>query len=210
MIWLYTVWIICYRVGMFSCIQCSEPGCKRYAIHGRTTCFIHTQDKESVLEEICSLLSDRQQHHDIILKDADFSQKDFSGTMLAASSFSRCLFHDIDFSKSHINACFFDFCLFERCLFKGCDGRHSVFAGSKFISCDFSDSLLIHANFMGIDARDCDFSTSDLYYSNFSSSHLIQVQFVDCNLKNVDFRFTDRVGVSFRYSNYEEACFTQN
>ena len=190
---------------MFSLQQCSTDGCHHYAYTNSPHCYYHAVDKERILGEVRQLLLLEETINDLSISEGHFTGLTLPATRITGSNLAWCTFTDVDFSSSVMTNCFFDFCLFERCRFNGVDVRYSVFAGSRFCDCDLSDSRYIHSNFSGITAHRTNFSSCDFYYSTFITATLIDSSFEDCNLKKTDLRNTERRGVSFRYSNWQEA-----
>ncbi len=193
---------------MFSLERCSESGCRAYVFPGSSRCYRHSPDREHLRSGVEKRLKTESIIRDISIVGASFrSIRPISGARITGSNFSFCCFEDCDFSSLAIYASFFDFCIFHHCTFSSIDARYAVFSGSSFIDTEIHGSTIIHTNFMGIDAERCDFSSNDFYYSNFSLSRIVSTSMEDCNLKRTSFRSSITKGVSFRYSNPEEAYF---
>ncbi len=193
---------------MFSLLRCKEPGCTAYTFSGGDYCYHHSPDKEKIKEGIIEKLRNAESFADVSIAAADFRNLTLrKGIKLSGVNFSFCVFDGCVFEDTVLLSVFFDFCLFTRCAFKGIDGRYTVFSGSTFANSSINDSMVIHSNFMGIEAENCDFSGNDFYYSNFSLSRLISTSLDDCNLKRTSFRAAITKGVTFRYSNPEDAYF---
>lgn len=190
---------------MFSLRTCSVEGCHHYIYADGPYCYHHCHDQEAVLAHTVARLTDRQDLFDLSVSEAHIVGLTLAVKRMAGNNFAWCTFTDVDFSSVTMTNCFFDFCLFERCRFNGVDVRHTVFAGSRFLSSDLSLSRFIHTNFSGIAAFGSNFSECDFYYSTFNTALLTDSPFEDCNLKKTDFRHSLRKNVSFRYSNLEEA-----
>lgn len=190
---------------MFSLRRCAIDGCHHYAYDHQRYCYHHSPDQAAILAQAQALLLGDDNFSDLSISEAHFFQITAPAKRITGSNLAWCTFTDVDFSTLAMANCFFDFCLFERCRFTGVDVRYTVFAGSRFLDCDLSDSIYIHSNFSGITSERTSFSGCDLYYSTFNAAILINSSFEDCNLKKTDLRHTQRRGVSFRYSNWEEA-----
>ena len=190
---------------MFSLKTCSVDGCHHYICAGEETCYHHSRDQETILAQAQSLLAGSSDLFDLSVSEAHFSHLTLLPRRMAGNNLAWCTFTDVDFSSLAMTNCFFDFCLFERCRFNAVDVRHTVFAGSRFLSCDLSNSRFIHTNFSGIAAFTTNFSECDFYYPPFHTAILTDSPFEDCNLKKTDFRHSLRKNISFRYSNQEEA-----
>ncbi len=197
---------------MFSFRECSVPGCRTYVSLPYSVCYHHATDEqkrkiEKALEE---KLSNDQIIRDVTIIGGAFRDLKVEGKVLKASNFAFSVFMDCTFTETKIINCFFDFCIFIRCSFISSNIRYSVFSGSTIRNCRFNDDVMIHSNFMGIDSIDSSYDQCDLYYSNFSMSKLIRTSFEDSNLKRVNYNACLTKDVSFRYSNPEEAFFSQD
>ena len=191
---------------MFSLKRCEAPDCNAYTLNGGRFCYHHSPHKEEIKKDVIYTMQKAHALRDLTLAAADFRNIEMkNGLRIAGMNFSFCVFDNCTFQNSIILSSFFDFCLFMNCRFSGIEGRYAVFAGSTFVNCTINDSVIIHSNFMGIETDNCDFSSNDFYYSNFSLSRLISTSLDDCNLKRTSFRAAMTKGVTFRYSNPEEA-----
>lgn len=193
---------------MFPLKRCSASGCNAYTFDGGEFCYHHSPAKENIRKGITNAMESAHALRDMSIVAADFRNiRMRQGLRITGMNFSFCVFDNCVFDKTIMLSAFFDFCLFTRCSFIGTEGRYAVFAGSTFAECEIADSVIIHSNFMGIEAENCSFSGNDFYYSNFSLSRLVNVSLDDCNLKRTSFRSAMTKGVTFRYSNPEEAYF---
>ena len=193
---------------MFSLTRCKEPNCTAYTFSGGDYCYHHSPDRKKIKENVVAALCSGPCVNDISIASADFRNiKLRKGQRIIGANFSFCVFDNCIFDDTLILSSFFDFCLFTKCSFIHIDGRYAVFSGSTFADCTINDSVIIHSNFMGIETDNCDFSGNDFYYSNFSLSRIVGTSLDDCNLKRTSFRSAITKGVTFRYSNPEEAYF---
>ena len=191
---------------MFSLKRCQYPECTAYAFDGGEFCYHHSPDKAEKKKEVLRLLTEGPALRDISIVAADFRGIAVrKGERITGVNFSFCVLDDCIFEESVLLSSFFDCCLFMHCTFHSIEARYTVFSGSTFVKCSLTDSVVIHSNFMGIEADSSDFSGNDFYYSNFSLSRIVNTSLDDCNLKRTSFRSSVTKGVTFRYSNPEEA-----
>lgn len=193
---------------MFSLKKCIEPGCNAFTFDGHDYCFHHSENKEKLYSETVRMLTRSREFRNISIVAAPFrNQKVKKNMKIIGSNFSFGVFENCIFDSVSLYSVFFDYCVFRSCVFRNCDIRYAIFSGSSFTDTVISNSNAIYSNFMGINAEDCDFSLNDFYYTNFSLSKLVDTSLDDCNLKRTSFRSCITKGVTFRYSNPEEAFF---
>ncbi|TVR68091.1 MAG: pentapeptide repeat-containing protein [Spirochaetaceae bacterium] len=140
-------------------------------------------------------------------RNKGFSGMDLTSRHLRWVRFTGSMLKDCDFRNSTLECFFADFALFENCHFDQAHIFESVFAGCRLINCSFTGVTADLCNFNGIYARDTDFSDASLRGSRFVNARLSTVNFVNCDVKDALFQFSQRNEVTFRHSNYEEACF---
>lgn len=192
---------------MFSFENCSFPGCDTFRATGDIYCLHHSDKKEEIIANAKKAFISTGDIFDYVLNGASFSSLEIKNKRIIGSTFSFTVFKDCTFENVTIINAFFDFALFQNCTFKGCSIRYSNFSGSTFNICTIHDSTVIHDNFNGANINQSDFSENDFYYSTFIMSKLIQVKMEDCNLKRSDFSASIVQGISFKYSNPDEAQF---
>ena len=194
---------------MLAFAVCSRPECTRRAVTGFDFCLEHLPDPVSATTTLVAGLRGEAEHRSLCLDRLEMSDIDLSGHRFRDCVFSHAIFSNVDFSGAKLYLCFFDFAAFIDCKFLGSSMKSVVFSCATISGTSFAGSDMLHSNFNGIQAREVDFSDSDLYFSTFVGASLNSVAFVDCNLKKVRFGYSDRIGVNFRYSNYQEADFTE-
>ena len=191
---------------MFSLKRCEAQDCSAYTFDGGEFCYHHSPEKDEIKKSVIYSMLNAHALRDRSIAAADFRNIEMKkGLRITGMNFSFCVFDNCIFTNSIIISSFFDFCLFLNCRMTNIEGRYAVFSGSTFYNCTINDSVIIHSNFMGIETDSCDFSGNDFYYSNFSLSRLLNTSLDDCNLKRTSFRSAMTKGVTFRYSNPEEA-----
>lgn len=188
---------------------CDEKDCENRALSGENRCLEHSVDQQRRGQDLRRTVESAPEIRFGTFDRLEISDLDLSGRLICCSSFSNAIFTNVKFTKSKFRLCIFDFATFVDCNFENSDMKYSVFAGARLTRADFGNSDILHCNFNGAEATDVAFNDSDLYYSSFVAARLLRVGFVDCNLKKVRFEHSARDEVSFKYSNHEEALFSE-
>lgn len=193
---------------MFRFDKCIYPDCNIYRVNGDVYCLHHSKKKKEIIDKSTELFNKSGiDMVDMSLYGAFYSSLKVEDKKIIGSTFSFATFEHCTFKNVTILNSFFDFALFNACTFIDCSIRYSVFSGASFILSSINDSTVIHDNFNGANLTESDFSGNDFYYSTFIMSRFIQVKMEDCNLKRTDFSSSLIQGISFKYSNPDEAQF---
>lgn len=192
---------------MFLYRKCKEELCDAYSATGDEYCLHHSPRKEELLAIARKALTDDGDILDYSLNGAGFKNLRIENKKIIGSTFAFNVFEHCTFENVNIINTFFDFSIFRNCKFISCSIRYSNFSGSMFELSEIHDSTVIHDNFNGADIIQSDFSENDFYYTTFIMSKLVQVKMEDCNLKRSDFSSSIIQGISFKYSNPDEAQF---
>ena len=137
----------------------------------------------------------------------DLHDLDFSGRHLRWVRFSGATLRSCRFEEATLECVFADLTTIETCSFVDAFIFESVFAGARLRGASVVGSTADQCSFNAIDAADSDFSDASLRQSRFLNASLTTVKFINCDIKNALFQFSERREVSFKHSNFEEACF---
>lgn len=190
---------------MYSFESCAELECGKPRLSGSDRCAAHAADPTSLARETAARLEAAQDHRDLNLAGLRLSDLDLSGKRFFGLSFIGCGLSRVLFSGCVFRLCFFDRALIDSCDFSRIDAQFCSFGGARFRESAFEGSELLHANFSGAELVDCTLSGSNLYDSRFIRTTLVRTAVEDCDLKRVYLIPAKEEGVSYRFSNTNEA-----
>lgn len=114
-----------------------------------------------------------------VIKNLYILNRKIETSILDGSFFRDCLFNEVSFTHSGLNATRFENCSFNNVNFSDCDMQSSVFSKCSFSKCSFKSSSIINCTFKEVEFIECDFQ-----YSNFSQSNISDSNFKKANFKH--------------------------